>query len=525
MNLRDLSQNLDSNLQEMEQALASAFDGLKTEIDASSILDHHFQIGSYRLQRLISCGGQAFVFDAFDIDLQREVVLKLYRRGMSTGQREQILHEGRILANFDHHNIARCLTVDSFEAMPFLVMEKISGKSLDDYAKEKMPDDYESVAIVRDIAVGLSVLHDAGFLHLDLKPSNIMVTNEGVVKLIDFGLSQSQSEQPIYSGSGTPSFIAPERMNMESDSISEATDVFGLGGILYFLLTGDPPFKGRTREEVKLAASKGLVLPAIEVDNSIEPSIRDLCSTCLARRPSERFATSRDFVKAANGVLHQKERSKRMVRYALVSAALVVAVLASMFYLPRWSMLRQSQVMSRFADQRASEVFHLAAAEKFPELKNGIQIKAKLVDANGQSFPQNQNGVFEIPDQSEFGLHVTTSHDCYIGIVAFNSDQSDGLKKIEPIFPWDSGELARSFVKAQSMLKTPVVEASVTNRVEYFYCAACDFPWLPVGHPGFEQKEEDRESDLPRGVERQHKPQPKGELLIPFRVVESATDT
>ena len=149
----------DSELSMLENRIGPIFREANDEIEVSRIIDNSMSIGKYKRKQLLSCGGQAYVFLAFDTELDRDVVIKLYRRRISDDRKARIVREGRAMSKIRNENVARCLTTDEFNGMPFLVMEHIEGDTLSEYAQRRHPDSEECVRLAVQITSGLQDVH------------------------------------------------------------------------------------------------------------------------------------------------------------------------------------------------------------------------------------------------------------------------------------------------------------------------------------------------------------------------------
>lgn len=226
--------------------------------DAHKIPDGPQQIGPYKILREIGRGGMGGVYLAARADDQyrKRVAIKLIRRGMDT---EDILrrfrNERQILASLDHPNIARLLDGGTTaDGLPYFVMEYIEGKSINDYCDTHKLSTIERLKLFRTVCAAVHYAHQNLVVHRDLKPSNIVVTTEGVTKLLDFGIAKLLN--PELSGQTiaptatavrlmTPEYASPEQVRGET--ITTSSDVYSLGVLLYELLTGHRPYRVKSR--------------------------------------------------------------------------------------------------------------------------------------------------------------------------------------------------------------------------------------------------------------------------------------
>ena len=222
------------------------------------------QVGSYQITGRIGSGGMGAVYKAARADdqYQTEVAIKLIKRGMDTeGVLRQFRNERQILANLQHPNIARLLDGGSTDdGLPYFVMEYIDGQPVNAYCDEHKLSISERLRLFRTVCGALSYAHRNLVIHRDLKPSNILVTAEGVPKLLDFGIAKllhMESGPTMAAATATelkamtPEYASPEQV--KGDAITTSSDVYSLGVMLYELLTGHRPYRFKTRHPEEVA--------------------------------------------------------------------------------------------------------------------------------------------------------------------------------------------------------------------------------------------------------------------------------
>jgi non-specific serine/threonine protein kinase/serine/threonine-protein kinase len=217
------------------------------------------RVGVYQILEEIGHGGMGEVYRAVRADGQyeKEVAVKLVRGGYDTGSMlERFRNERQILASLDHPNIARLIDGGTTEdGIPYLVMELIEGKPIDQYCDEHQLTITERLQMFRQVCAAVQFAHQRLVIHRDIKPSNVLVTSEGVPKLLDFGIAKIlapiHDAQTTLTQAMTPEYASPEQIRGEP--ITTATDVYSLGVVLYQLLTGRSPYQGDTSSPHKLA--------------------------------------------------------------------------------------------------------------------------------------------------------------------------------------------------------------------------------------------------------------------------------
>ncbi len=227
------------------------------------------RIGPYKLIREIGRGGMGAVYlaERADDQYRKQVAVKLVKGGMGTDEiLRRFRHERQILANLDHPNIARLLDGDTTEeGLPYFVMEHVAGKPIDQYCDARKLSIINRLKLFRNVCSAVHYAHQNLVVHRDLKPSNILVTVDGMPKLLDFGIAKMLHPEPdagtltataIGQRPMTPDYASPEQVRGEP--ITTAADVYSLGVLLYELLTGHRPyhFKNRLPQEVERVISE-----------------------------------------------------------------------------------------------------------------------------------------------------------------------------------------------------------------------------------------------------------------------------
>lgn len=251
----------------------------------------------FELRRLVAQGGMGAVFEAFDPGLQRVVAIKRLRPELrlDPGAAAKFLEEARIVAGLRHPNIVEIFSVVEEPAELLLVFEFIDGKTLAELIQERGRLELgECRRILRMAASAVSHAHACKILHQDLKPGNIMITREGLAKVMDFGVARKAKEtisrmsrtQPL----GTLAYAAPEQHLGEG---RRQADVYSLAATLYRMLAGELPFPGPDYLGQK---EKGAFVPPSERVGGLPPVADAFMARALAPRPQDRFETVGDFM-------------------------------------------------------------------------------------------------------------------------------------------------------------------------------------------------------------------------------------
>jgi serine/threonine protein kinase/tetratricopeptide (TPR) repeat protein len=253
-------------------------------------------VGPYRIDGELGRGGLGVVYRAFDERLQRPVALKALPEALS-GDPELIVRlerEARALALIQHSNVAGIHGIEEASGVRYLVLELVEGETLRARLGAEGLPLAESVGIARQLATGLDVMHRKGLVHRDLKPNNVMVTPDGIVKILDFGLAKGSSTPAALhltrAGDvvGTPGYMSPEQLRGEP--LDARTDAWGLGCIVFECLSGRRPFMGETEEE-RNDATLHREPPWEALPPATPPTLAELLRSCLSKRRADRPAS------------------------------------------------------------------------------------------------------------------------------------------------------------------------------------------------------------------------------------------
>jgi serine/threonine protein kinase len=290
-------------------------------------------IGKYRIVERLGSGGQAEVFRAIHPHLSgRDVVIKWARQTLGPAQRQALVAEGQTLARLDDPSFVRIYDVDVHQGRPFVVMEYLAGRSLQQEIKNARPAPHQAAAMVAQLAHALIRIHQEGICHRDIKPANIVIDGAGPPRLVDFGLARTeyywdQSDASQGEVSGTFQYMSPEQANAETDHIGPQTDVFGLGAVLYALLTGRPPYQGTAARDAWLQARRGLVTPPRLLNPRIPKALQRICLKALARDLEDRYASACELEAALRRYLRRRQARVLVRRAVVAGAALALALL------------------------------------------------------------------------------------------------------------------------------------------------------------------------------------------------------
>jgi hypothetical protein len=385
-------------------------------------------IGRYRVIDRLGGGGQGEVFRAIHPVLGRDVIVKWARLTVSAEMRDKLHDEARILAQLDELNdpgLVKVHDADLHENRPFVVMEHVPGRPLDEILKrERMPLE-RAVGLVADLAGTLARVHARGVIHRDVKPANVLIDSSGAPRLLDFGLScLAQAWQeigPPEEGvvAGTLSYMAPEQARGQADRLGPHTDVFGLGAILYHLLTNRPVFQGKTRQEVLWQATWADVTPPRQINPGIPPALERVCLRALAADPAERTASAGEFEKALRQV--SPARPKRRWRVGVGVALVLLPLLA----LGAW-----------FATRPGTPALTPETRPAVP-IKGSVDLLVYRIDAAGSDVlvPLSHPLAMPLRTDDEFKIVAEVDRPAYLYLFWVDENGAGA-----PVYPWKPGQ-------------------------------------------------------------------------------------
>ncbi len=258
------------------------------------------KLGDYELIEIIGEGGMGVVYRAHQHSLDRDVAVKLLAAGPWASREfvQRFVDEAQNAARMQHPNIVTIYEVGSAEELHFFSMRLIRGESLASLLKrDGRLDPRRAATLLRTIAEAVDYAHRLGVLHLDLKPANVLVDENGVPNVADFGLArriETGLAADNHEISGTPSYMAPEQATAGAQKITPATDVWGLGAIGYELIAGQPPFVAHTPQAtLKLVVSEPL-RPLHEAQVEVPRDLAAIIEKCMTRDTAQRYASARE---------------------------------------------------------------------------------------------------------------------------------------------------------------------------------------------------------------------------------------
>jgi serine/threonine-protein kinase len=266
------------------------------------ILEPHYQIGKrYEIISPLGRGGIGIVYKAKDYILDEIVALKVLAPGLSMNQEivERFKQETKITRRLVHDNIVRIYDIGKFDNRWYISMEYVDGKDLKTIIRERGSlSVVESTGIIKQVLRALEVVHEKHIINRDIKPQNILIRKDGVVKIGDFSIAKATDLNGLTSPDimiiGSPEYMSPEQV--KGEGIDARTDIYSVGIVLYELLTGRPPFESDTLIAIAHKQIFELPFPPKKLNPQIPVWLDSITRKCLAKRPEDRYQEVRELI-------------------------------------------------------------------------------------------------------------------------------------------------------------------------------------------------------------------------------------
>ncbi len=273
-------------------------------------------VAHYKILSELGEGGMGKVYLAQDTKLDRKVALKFLPAELAANQdhMRRFIQEAKSAAALNHPNIAQIFEIGKHGSADYIAMEYVEGETLRQLLMRRKPEIKRAVELAAQVASGLSAAHKEGVIHRDIKPENL-ITTSGTIKILDFGLAKLVEKQKDGAGvselttayipssepaetvpgviMGTVSYMSPEQARAEK--LDQRTDIFSLGVVLYELVTGDRPFKGKSAIDTLHEIINLEPVPLTQLNSQTPPELADILAKALAKDPSERYQHAGDF--------------------------------------------------------------------------------------------------------------------------------------------------------------------------------------------------------------------------------------
>jgi eukaryotic-like serine/threonine-protein kinase len=308
-------------------------------------------LGHYTILHSLGAGGMGVVYEAIDQVLHRTVAIKILAPGtIDEDTRLRFLREAQAASALNHPNIVTVYEVGQQSGTDFIVMERISGQTMRQAIGKRGMPARTAVAHAIQMADALAAAHEAGIVHRDLKPGNVMVTERGLVKLLDFGLAKlsrpagdATAEMSLTQAGhtvGTVFYMSPEQA--QGKNVDARSDVFSFGAVLYEMLTGARAFHGDSEIATLAAVLEREPVPIGKIAPEVAPSLQRIISKCLAKKPHDRWQNMLDIKLLLEDLLkdpdsppeqvHQKRAARWLIPVLGVAAGAIVTAAAFRFF-------------------------------------------------------------------------------------------------------------------------------------------------------------------------------------------------
>jgi len=251
--------------------------------------------GRYRVERTLGRGGMAVVYLAHDKELHRLVAVKVLAEHLAGDDnfRARFLQESRLAGRLSHPNVVQVYDAGETDGSPYIVMEYVSGDTL---AQRGKLAHAQMVSLALQACAGLQHAHDAGLVHRDVKPANLLLREDDVLKVADFGIARAAELTRLTQHGtvlGTAAYLSPEQA--AGEEVTAATDIYSLGAVVYELLTGRPPYEFESLADLAAQQTAGVITPVRDLEPSVPEPVEAAVMHALARDPRFRPGSASDF--------------------------------------------------------------------------------------------------------------------------------------------------------------------------------------------------------------------------------------
>lgn len=251
--------------------------------------------GRYRIERALGQGGMAVVYLAYDEELHRPVAVKMLAPHLADDRnfRARFVQESKLASRLAHPNVVQVYDAGETDGSPYIVMEYVPGGTV---AQRGKMSHEEAVPLALQACAGLQHAHNAGLVHRDVKPANLLVRKDDVLKIADFGIARAAELTRLTQHGtvlGTAAYLSPEQA--AGEEVTTATDIYSLGAVIYELLTGRAPYEFESLAELAAQQARGVIRPLRDLEPSVPEPVEAAVMHALAREPSFRPATASDF--------------------------------------------------------------------------------------------------------------------------------------------------------------------------------------------------------------------------------------
>jgi len=266
------------------------------------------QLGDFKLVKKLGQGGMGEVFLAQQVSLDRKVAIKTLSKELAKKEDfvKRFIREARSMAKLQHQNVVQVYAADSFKGVHYVAIEFIDGQSMQDWMDERKKLSVgDALHVTLVCAEALKQAHDQNMIHRDIKPDNVLVTKKGVIKVADFGLAKALDEDVSMTqsgtGLGTPLYMPPEQAR-NAKHVDHRTDIYALGCMLYYFLTGQLPFTGENTLELIINKEKGSYKPARQLNKEVPEKLDLMIGKMIMKDVEHRYADCATVMKDLAGM-------------------------------------------------------------------------------------------------------------------------------------------------------------------------------------------------------------------------------
>ncbi|TWU19925.1 protein kinase domain-containing protein [Allorhodopirellula heiligendammensis] len=381
-------QSIEQQLNEMFPDSDNATDQSRQESEVAKGQLPHF--ADYDVLEILGSGGMGVVFSARHRKLNRTVAIKMLRSGPFASHAEKLrfAREFHAIAALQHPHIVQIYDVGETEGRSFFSMELLEGGSLAERLAGTPQPDRQAAEKIFVLAGAVEFAHSNGVVHRDLKPANVLLSADGILKVVDFGLARHMDRDPAITVSGmrlgTPSYMAPEQARGDCKVVGTSVDVYALGAILYEMLTGRAPFRAETVAETQRQVIELEVLAPSHINASVPRDLETICLKCLRKLPEQRYASASELADDLKRFLNREpiharpvgrverlaswiRRNPALAGFLFTSVALIG--FASEFTLQHYKAESQRRIEREKWTQRLAFVLSLEEEGRFTEAR------------------------------------------------------------------------------------------------------------------------------------------------------------
>jgi serine/threonine protein kinase len=392
--------------------------------EAPTVLTHETGVGRFQpgyvlnnrfvIKKLLGKGGMGIVYEAWDKDLEQDVAIKVFRQDiLSESLLDRLKREIKLARKIGHKNIARVYDINEHETIKFMTMELLKGDTLHQRIyKNKRIALSEFLDLSMQITEAVEAAHDENIIHRDLKPGNIMITTDGVVKVLDFGLAFSSDEERLTQTDavmGTMEYISPEQA--EGKALTPASDIYSLGVIFFNMITGDIPFKGDSPLVTAMKHINEKVPSPSTFNKDIPLSLEKIILKCLQKNSKDRYQSCDELLtelKKIKPLSTTGEKIRRKIRFrmkpAFIAAALLLIIAAATYFL----FFKSGKITAHDINMEISLI-----GERMDLMGNVIEVLLK------------ENGTLYSNDG--FQIHISVDKESYLYIVDMDQAGNAGI--------------------------------------------------------------------------------------------------